>query len=130
MALGYNDTLRNALLGNMKTYVDGNLLIYSGTRPLAPDYPHTDGVLLATFNINFDAPVQGVMSLAGAPLAAQVAATGTASWFRLIDGNYKVDGNITSVADGTGDALLDNVNLVEGEMVSLKTMNFSIANPS
>ena len=130
MALSYNDTVRNAILANLESLVDGSMYIYSGTRPLGPDYPNTDGALLATFNINFNTPVAGSMSLSGAPLAAQVAASGAASWFRLIDGANKVDGDITSVADGTGDALLDNVSLVEGEMVSLKTMNFSINNPA
>ena len=129
MALHFNDNLRNIILNNMRSYIDGWCYVYSGTRPLSPDYPNTDGALLVRFNISFNGASGGKITLYNAPMAAEVEATGTATWFRLEDGNYKMDGNI-SIEGGGGDAILDNVNLTDGEMVTLKKMDFSVPNPA
>ncbi len=128
MALHFNDNIRNQLLNNLRYYVDGWCYVYAGDRPPSPDYPPTSA-LLVRFNISFNGASGGKITLAGAPKAAEVEATGTATWFRLEDGGYKMDGNI-SIEGGGGDAILDNVNLTAGEMVTLKKMDFSIPNPA
>ena len=128
MALHYNDTLRNAIVNSLKSYVDGYCTIYAGDRPASPDSPPS-AVLLATFNLSYSSASNGKISLSTAPIAAQVTATGTATWFRLEDGNYKLDGDV-SVEGGGGDAILDSVSLSSGEMVTLKQMDFSISNPA
>nr|CRH06121.1 conserved protein of unknown function [Candidatus Magnetococcus massalia] len=128
MALHFNDTIRNSLLNNLRSYADGYCKVYPGTRPPNPDYPSTESPLVS-FNLQFNSASFGLLSLSNAPIASEVQATGTATWFRLEDGNYKIDGDI-SIEGGGGDAILDNVALTAGEMVTLKQLDFSIPNPS
>jgi len=127
MTLHYNDSLRNVLLNNMRGNINGTCTIYPGTRPPDPDFPTNEAALVA-FQLSYGSAVDGRISLSNAPIAAVASATGTATWFRVVDGSYKFDGDV-SIAGGGGDAILDNVNLVVSEVVALKKMDFSISNP-
>ena len=127
MTLHYNDTLRNQILNSMRTWIDGWCSVYPGTRPPSPDFPTAEAYLVK-FQLQYGTASDGRISLSNAPIAAEVAATGTATWFRVEDGGYKFDGDI-STDGGGGDAILDSVTLTAGEMVTLKQMDFSIPNP-
>ncbi|ABK44530.1 hypothetical protein Mmc1_2029 [Magnetococcus marinus MC-1] len=128
MALRFNDTLRNSLMNNLRSYIDGICFVYPGTRPPNPDFP-TSELPLVRFTLQYNSAANGAITLSNSPVASEVEATGTATWFRLEDGNYKIDGDV-STEEGGGDAILDNVSLTAGEMVTLKQMDFAIPNPA
>jgi hypothetical protein len=67
----------------------GTLQIRSGTQPAGPDSTAT-GTLLAELTLHdaaFGAAAAGVATLAGTPLTVTAVASGTASWFRVLDSN-------------------------------------------
>ncbi|OSM07648.1 hypothetical protein [Magnetofaba australis] len=128
MALYFNDNIRNNMLNTLRNYISGWCYVYSGTKPPNSDYP-APPTYLVRFQMQFSNASGGKMSLSNAPVAGEVVSTGTATWFRIDNGSYKLDGSITTEGGG-GDAILDNVNLTAGEMVTLKKMDFSIPNPA
>nr|CRH06560.1 Conserved protein of unknown function [Candidatus Magnetococcus massalia] len=128
MTIHFNDTIRNALLNALRNYMNGTCEIYGGSRPPSPDYPALDAPLVS-FTIAFNSAVDGTITLSNPPLASEVTGSGTASWFRITDGSYKLDGDITIEGEG-GDAILDSLTLTAGEMVTLKEMDFTIPIPA
>ena len=133
MALGFNVLLRNAQLDAITTFTAGSALIriYSGSRPATGG---TATTLLAqlTCNATF-APgaSSGVLTLNSISPATSAAATGTATWFRLVksDGTTHVtDGSVSTVAAGTGDMRLDDVSIVLGGTVALSTATITAGN--
>ena len=104
MALGYNESIRNDRLTivadaiNFWSPTPGKLRIYDGTRP-ATGASVTTQVLLA--EVTFSDPME--LSITGGILTANditgdTAAddSGTATWFRVLDGdnNFVLDGNV------------------------------------
>lgn len=104
----YSTTIRNAILAAIAAVSDGAILkIYDGTRPATADTAITTQNLLATFTLGtpaFAAPASGSMSANAIPNVT-IAATSTASWFRL----FESDG-VTVICDGNIDTA--NANLV------------------
>lgn len=49
--------------------------------------------------------------------------TGTAAWFRGVDsdGNVVLDGDVSTVAAGTGDLQLDSTSITAGQTVSVSS---------
>lgn len=133
MALGMVTALRNARLDAITTYVGGSaiLRIYSGSRPTTGGAATT---LLAqlTCNATF-APgaSSGVLTLNSISPATSAAATGTASWFRLLrsDGTtICFDGSVSTVAAGTGDMRLDDTSIVLGGTVAISSATITEGN--
>jgi len=136
MAVRYSTGTLNKLLGSqdIKTQFTNCVIdIYSGAQPVTADSPAI-GTLLArvslnaaafaegaaTNGLNFDAPVDAVISKAAAEnWQYKGIAVGTAGWFRLrgnaVDNALssttlpRIDG---SIGAGTGDMSLSNVNIV------------------
>lgn len=76
----------------------GTIEVRSGSQPASASDAAT-GTLLATFTLSgtaFGAPSAGVKTLAGTPLSATAAATGTAGWFRVkgSGGSTVLDGSV------------------------------------
>jgi hypothetical protein len=91
MSLQFDTTLRNTWLAALTTALGATatLVIYSGSAPASCAASAT-GTLLATETLSnpaFPAPSAGAMSLSGVPLSVNAAATGTAGYFRLLDGS-------------------------------------------
>jgi hypothetical protein len=133
MALGMNVLLRNARLNAITTFAGGSALIriYSGSRPATGG---TVTTLLAqlTCNATF-APgaSSGVLTLNAISPATSAAATGTATWFRMVasDGTTHItDGSVSTVAAGTGDMRLDDTSIVLGGTVAISTATITEGN--
>jgi hypothetical protein len=133
MALGMNVLLRNARLDAITAFTAGSALlrVYSGSRPATGGAATT---LLAqlTCNATF-APgaSSGVLTLNSISPATSAAATGTATWFRLVkaDGTTHVtDGSVSTVAAGTGDMRLDDTSIVLGGTVAISTATITEGN--
>lgn len=134
MALGIATTLRNNRLDAITAFIGASALlrIYSGTRPATGGAATT---LLAqlTCNATF-APgaSSGVLTLNSITPASSAAATGTATWFRIVkaDGTtFCLDGSVSTVAAGTGDLRLDDTAIVLGGTVAISVATFTEGNP-
>jgi hypothetical protein len=111
---------RNAAADAVAALVDGGaaagkLQIRSGTQPAGPDSAAT-GTLLAELTLDdaaFGAAAAGVATLAGTPLTVTAVASGTASWFRVLDSNSVavLDG---SVGVSGADLLVNTVTVSTG----------------
>lgn len=103
-----------------------NLIIYGGTRP-ADAATATAETPLVTFalpdpcfgNSVYNA-ANGARATAEAITPVNVANSGTATWFRVVngDGNAVMDGSC-SLSAGTGDCKLSDVDLVAGIQVQV-----------
>ena len=95
--------------------------IRSGTRPATANTTAT-GTLLAT--VTFADPAFGNSSAGVAtvtdPAAVTAAATGTASWVRILDSNAAavMDGDVTATGGG-GDVTLASTSIVSGQTVDI-----------
>lgn len=132
MALAYEAaTLRDAMLDAITTRA-GNaalLRIYSGTRPATGG---TATTLLAELTCGTPfaaAAVNGVLTLGAITQDASANATGTASWFRIVqsDGSTHVlDGD---VGTSGSDLNLTTVSIVSGQPVSVTSFVITEGNP-
>lgn len=133
MAISLNDTIRDSNLDDITTAAGAasHLLVYAGTVPAKTASP-SGNTLLATFVLaNPIAPAASAGSVAlTLPSAVTAAASGTPSFFRIIDGATD-DGTHTQVqgtaAVGSGD--LDFASTVaSGGQVSISSFTFTAGN--
>lgn len=114
----------------------GKLRIYNGTQPNNPDVAITSQTLLA--ELTFSDPAfgnaadgtPGGLATAGTITADSSAnATGTASWFRIVDSddNAIIDG---TVGTGDTDLVLDSVSITSGQTVSVSSMTATMPESS
>lgn len=109
----------------------GKLQIYDGVRPANPDTAVTTQNVLVEFDLPtpaFGTPVDGASgatATANAITPVTAAATGTASWFRILDSaDLPVwDGDVSDPA-GAGDAKISSTSVVSGIDVSVVSMTF------
>jgi len=111
----------------------GKVRIYDGTIPADADTAIAAQTLLA--EITLDDPAFGAAtdqapgaraSALGLPLEDSSAdATGTASWFRLLDGSNNVilQGDVSTVSAGTGDMQMNSTAIQSGAAVSITAFN-------
>ena len=134
MAIGFNVLLRNAMLNQITSRAGANaiLRILSGTRP-ATAGAQTTVLAQLTCNATFaPAASNGVLTINPISPATSAAATGTATWWRLLasDGTTHVlDGSVSTIAAGTGDMQLDDVNIVLGGTVAISAASLTAGNP-
>lgn len=132
MALAYEAaTLRDAMLDAITTRA-GNaalLRIYNGTRPATGG---TVTTLLAELTCGTPfaaAAVNGVLTLGAITQDASANATGTASWFRIVqsDGTtFVLDGD---VGTSGSDLNLTTTSIVSGQPVSVTSFVITEGNP-
>lgn len=131
MTVGYNSTLRNARLDAITTRAGGSakLRIYDGSRPATGG---TATTLLAelTCNATFAPSASGgVLTLNSISDDTSANATGTATWFRIVqsDGTTHVlDG---SVGTSGADMNLSTTSIVAGARVSITAATITEGNP-
>lgn len=129
MAISLAEAVRNARLNAITTYAGASAILrfYSGTRPANGGTPTT---LLAqlTCNATFaPSASSGQLTLNAISPATSAAATGTATWFRLVrsDGSTHImDGSVSTISAGTGDARLDDTSIVLGGTVAVSSAIF------
>lgn len=110
----------------------GKLIIYDGTRPADGDEDPTTQVALVEFDFGdpaFAAPVNvtaGAQATANPLAAVPATASGTASWFRIYDGdgNPLWDGTVTDTT-GNGDLKVSSTTVVMGIEVSVVSLTFT-----
>jgi hypothetical protein len=134
MALGINVTTRNAMLDAITSRAGASALlrIYDGSRPATGG---TATTLLAQLTCNSTfAPgaSSGVLTLNSIASATSASATGTATWFRIVQSNgttHVLDGSVSTVAAGTGDLQLDSTSIVLGGTVAVSSATITAGNP-
>lgn len=114
-----NDLLEHAGITVADQFGGGTLVIYSGTAPAGPNEALSGNTALVTFTFSAGtaqgAPSGGVMNLAFAATTVTVAASGTGTFFRVLNsggtaliqgtvGTSGSDWNWTSVGFTSGDA--------------------------
>lgn len=130
MAIAYNATLRNNMLDQITSRAGASALlrIYDGTRPATGG---TATTLLAelTCNATFAPSASGgVLTLNAITSDTSANATGTATWFRIVqsDGTTHVlDGN---VGTSGSDLNLNSVSIVSGAQVSVSSFTITEGN--
>lgn len=133
MALGINVTTRNAMLDAITSRAGASALlrIYDGSRPSTGG---TATTLLAqlTCNATFAPGASGgVLTLNSIASATSAAATGTGTWFRIVQSNgttHVLDGSVSTIAAGTGDMQLDSTSIVLGGTVAISSATFTAGN--
>lgn len=136
MALGFATALRNARLDQITQRAGSNaiLRIYAGTRPATGGSPDAATLLAQlTCNATFaPSASNGVLTLNAISPANSAAATGTATWFRILrsDGaTHVMDGSVSTIAEGTGDMRLDDTSIVLGGTVAISSAQIFEGNP-
>lgn len=107
MALAYVTALRNARLDAITTKIDagagaGLLRIYDGTRPATGGAATTLLAELTFSDPSSAAAASGVLTASSITQDSSANATGTATWFRVVDSTaaFVMDGNVgTSGSD-------------------------------
>lgn len=122
MALGVNTTTRNAWLDSITSRAGGSALlrIYDGSRPATGG---TATTLLAelTCNATFaPAASGGVLTLNAISDDASANATGTATWFRIVQSN-----GTTHVLDGDVGTSGSDLNLNTTSIIATATVSIS-----
>lgn len=107
----------------------GKIQIRTGSQPANPQAAAT-GTLLATLTFSnpaFGAAAVGVATANSITSDTSVDATGTAGWFRVLDGNGNAiwDGDITATAGG-GDMEFDDINFVAGGTAAISSMTVTV----
>ena len=134
MALGFNTTLRNNMLDEITSRAGASALLrlYDGTQP-ATGGTATNLLAQLTCNATFaPAASSGVLTLNSISSDTSANATGTATWFRIVqsDGTTHVmDGTVSTVAAGTGDLQLDDTSIVLGGTVAISSATVTDGNP-
>lgn len=134
MAIGFDETLRNNRLNQITSRAGANALLrfYSGSRP-ATGGTATTMLAQLTCNATFaPSASSGVLTLNAVSPATSAAATGTATWFRIVQSNgstHVMDGSVSTIAAGTGDCRLDDTSIVLGGTVALSSAVFTDGNP-
>ena len=133
MALGMAATLRNNMLDEITARAGASALlrIYAGTQP-ATGGTATTQLAQLTCNATFaPAASSGVLTLNSISSDTSADATGTATWFRVVqsDGTTHVfDGTVSTVSAGTGDLQLDDTSIVLGGTVAISSATITAGN--
>jgi len=125
MGLEFNDTLANARANAITAARDaavgaGKIRIYDGARPAKGGAATTLLAELTFSTTSAPAAVAGVLTASAITGDAAANATGTATWFRELDGDdvFVMDGDVgTSGADLN----LNDVNFVSGLPVNISS---------
>lgn len=132
MAISYATTLRNARLDQVNTAMNAGagaamLRIYDGTRPATGG---TATTLLAELTFTDPAAgsaASGALTASAITQDASANATGTATWFRVVDsaGTFVMDGN---VGTSGSDLNLTTTSITSGQPVSVSSFVITEAN--
>jgi len=133
MALGYATALRNAQLDQITARMDGGsgaalLRIYDGSRPATGGTATTLLAQLTLTDPSAASASAGALTLSSIAQDASADATGTATWFRIVqsDGSTHVmDG---SVGTSGADLNLNSTSITAGATVSVTSFIITAGN--
>lgn len=133
MALGFLVALRNNELDEITALIDagagaGLIRIYDGTRPATGGTATTLLAELTCSDPSFPAASSGAMTANAITDDSSANATGTATWFRVVDSNgaFVLDGD---VGTSGSDLNLDSVSITVGQTVSISSFVLTAGNP-
>jgi hypothetical protein len=133
MALAYVTALRNARLDAITTKIDagagaGLLRIYDGTRPATGGAATTLLAELTFSDPSSAAAASGVLTASAITQDSSANATGTASWFRVVDSTaaFVMDGN---VGTSGSDLNLTTTSITATQPVSVTSFVITEGNP-
>jgi len=126
MALAFATTLRNAMLDQIKTALDAGsgaalIRIYDGTRPATGGTATTLLAELTCTDPSAGSAASGTLTFSSITQDASANATGTATWFRM------VDSAATFVMDGSVSTSLSDLNLTTTSIVATQPVSISSA---
>ena len=132
MALAFAVTLRNSMLDQIKTALDAGsgaalIRIYDGTRPATGGTATTLLAELTCTDPSAGAPSSGTLSFSSITQDASANATGTATWFRMVDSaaTFVMDGNVSTSAS---DLNLTTTAIVATQPVSISSATITAGN--
>jgi hypothetical protein len=129
LAVQFSTTVRDALNDIIETTIGSSplLRIYSGAKPTLPTDP-VAGTLLVQYSLGADwmtASSLGVKSFSNMPLISTGLASGSAGYFRVVQGSTThIQGTVSATGAG-GDLTLDNASIAPGQEVSISQLTFT-----
>lgn len=133
MALAYATTLRNARLDAINTAANAGagaalLRIYDGTRPASGGTATTLLAELTFTDPAFGAAGSGIITASAITQDSSANATGTATWFRVVDSSatFVMDGN---VGTSGSDLNMTTTSIVATQPVSCSSFVITEGNP-
>lgn len=133
MALAYATTLRNSRLDAINTAANAGagaalLRIYDGTRPASGGTATTLLAELTFTDPAFGAAGSGIITASAITQDASANATGTATWFRVVDSSatFVMDGN---VGTSGSDLNMTTTAIVSTQPVSCSSFVITEGNP-
>lgn len=132
MALGFAATTRNGWLDNVNTLLNAGagaalIRIYDGVRPATGGAATTLLAELTCSDPAAPAASGGVLTFSAITQDSSANATGTATWFRMVDsaGTFVMDG---SVGTSGSDLNLTSTSIVATEPVSISSATITAGN--
>lgn len=132
MALAFAATTRNGWLDNINTLLNAGagaalIRIYDGSRPATGGTATTLLAELTCTDPAAPAAASGVLTFSAITQDSSANATGTATWFRMVDsaGNFVLDGN---VGTSGSDLNLTSTSIVATEAVSISSATITAGN--
>lgn len=132
MALSFATTLRNSMLDQIKTALDAGsgaalIRIYDGTRPATGGTATTLLAELTCTDPSAGSASAGVLTFSSITQDSSANATGTATWFRMVDSSatFVMDGN---VGTSGSDLNLTTTSIVATQPVSISSATITAGN--
>ena len=132
MALGINATIRNSMLNAIRDAMDAGagaalIRIYDGSRPATGGTATTLLAELTCTDPSAANAAAGVLTLSAITQDASANATGTATWFRVVDSTaaHVFDGN---VGTSGSDLNLTTTSIVATQPVSITSATLTAGN--
>jgi hypothetical protein len=132
MALAFAVTLRNNMLDQIKTALDAGagaalIRIYDGTRLATGGTATTLLAELTCTDPSANAAATGLLTFSTITQDSSANATGTATWFRMVDSaaTFVMDGN---VAVSASDLNLTTTSIVSTQPVSISSATITAGN--
>ena len=132
MALAFAATLRNNMLAQITAALDAGagaalIRIYDGVRPATGGTATTLLAELTCSDPSASAPASGVLTFSTITQDASANATGTATWFRMVDSvaTFVMDGNVSTSGS---DLNLTTTSIVATQPVSISSATITAGN--
>lgn len=132
MALAFAETTRNGWLDNVNTLLNAGagaalIRIYDGTRPATGGAATTLLAELTCSDPAAPAASGGILTFSAITQDSSANATGTATWFRMVDsvGNFVLDGD---VGTSGSDLNLTSTSITATEPVSISSATITAPN--
>lgn len=132
MALAFATTLRNSMLNQITAALDAGagaalIRIYDGIRPATGGAATTLLAELTCTDPSAGSAASGVLTFSSITQDASANATGTATWFRMVDSvaTFVMDGNVSTSGS---DLNLTTTSIVATQPVSISSATITAGN--